>query len=663
VPDGVTPVNTANEPAVNVSIDVYKLLKKLGGGAMGTVFLAEDTSSPSKTQVAVKVLYKQHLSSLEFLARFQREAKAVSKLKHPNIVSSFGARESAVGIEGGAHYYVMEYCDGEALERLIKRDGFVPWQKAVNIVLQVATGLQYAHQQGFIHRDIKPANIYLSSAGLVKILDMGLSKNILDSNQSFHTIDGSVLGTPYYVPPEQSQGLKNLDGRADIYSLGATFYHMLTGRPPFDGETPANIIIKHITEKVPNPQRLRPEIPDALYFIIQKMMAKDPPERYRDCAALLAELEPVSRGEMPLSPSAQAAQKVFEEQKLQAEEDARFLGRLFRFGKFAALALALLLICLVGRSVYQGLFGPSQRDLMNRETVSALRDAGEARLKSEDWRGAYEEFGKIVVLAESGGAGDAVVDSEARSAKEQRTKLAAKLAAAEEERRLKEFDEQTKPEAEQKKRGAEARKTEAEQKRPVEEQQQATAKKEEETNAAEAQRKAEESRLAAERAAEEKRRAEAAAQEAEKQRQESRAAGERARRKELNKRRDALRTECRDLGKTALDELSRIEKKISEGITYPQFVELFRGGWEHVPSFLDNPELKTLREELKDPEAEALWKHIRAARDSLVKGQATWREKWEARKDQDFDKETWDRELYTAIEEAKAAYEKFKSME
>lgn len=661
--DEVTPANRGDDLAVHVSIDVYQLLKKLGGGAMGTVYLAEDTSSPARTRVAIKVLYKQHSTSPEFLARFQREAKAASRLKHPNIVSTFAARESAMGVEGGAYYYIMEYCDGEPLEERIKREGFVPWEKAVKMVIQVASGLQYAHGQGFIHRDIKPANIYLCSAGVVKILDMGLSKNILDSKQTFHTIDGSVLGTPYYVPPEQAQGAKDIDGRADIYSLGATFYHMLTGRPPFEGETPANIIIKHITEKVPNPQRLRPEIPDALYFIIQKMMAKDAPGRYRDCAALLAELEPISRGEMPLSPSAQAAQAVFREQRRQAEEDARFLAWFLHYGKYAALALGVLVVFLLGRSAYLALFGPSQRDLRNRETISALRDAGEASLERQDWKGAYEKFGRIVEVAESEGAEDAVIKGEAERAKAERTKLAVMLAAAEEERRMKELEEQERLGAEKKKRSAEeGQKAEAEQKRAEEEVRQAAARKEEETRAADEKRKAEEARLAAARDAEEKARAQAAALEAEKQKKE-RARLELERRKELNKQRDALRTECRKPVETALEELSRLEKKISADCTYPQFAELFRDDWPRVQRVIDMPELKTLREELKDKEAEALWKSLKATGECLFKCQGSWYEKTKAAKEQDFDRETWDRELYTAIEDAKRALKELKDTE
>jgi len=287
------------------SLGNYKLLKKLGEGGMGAVYLAEDTNMLRK--VALKVLPKKYAADPEFLTRFRREAKAAGKLNHVNIVSAF-----TVGEELGNHYYVMEYCEGEPLDKILKREGTLPWDKAVEITMQIARGLQHAHQHDFIHRDIKPANVFVASHatstmgrgslnGVAKILDMGLSKNISDSDQSFNTQTGMALGTPHYISPEQARGEKNVDGRTDIYSLGATLYHLLTGQTPFTGSTAAMIIMKHLTDQIPNPQDIREDIPDGVVMVIQKMMAKDAADRYADCLALLEDLELVLDGKTPSS--------------------------------------------------------------------------------------------------------------------------------------------------------------------------------------------------------------------------------------------------------------------------------------------------------------------------------------------------------------------------
>src|SRR5207244_1786688 len=165
--------------------------------------------------------------------------------------------------------------------------------------LQASQGLKYAHDQGIIHRDIKPSNIILSKDGLVKILDLGLSKNLEDSAVSFKTVSGAVLGTPHYISPEQAQGQKVVDGRSDIYSLGATLYHLLTGQVPFDGATALEILSKHVHTVLPHPQDLREDIPDAAVHVLLRMMAKKPEDRYHDCGALIADLLEVTAGRTP----------------------------------------------------------------------------------------------------------------------------------------------------------------------------------------------------------------------------------------------------------------------------------------------------------------------------------------------------------------------------
>jgi serine/threonine-protein kinase len=272
----------------------YKLVKKIGEGGMGAVYLAADPASGRN--VAVKVLPRHFGTNAEFVKRFKREADAATKLKHPNIIGAF-----ATGEDLGYHYYVMEYCDGQPLDALIVAEKQLAVDRAVGLVLQAARGLKYAHDQGIIHRDIKPSNIFVTHDGTARILDLGLSKDLGDSAMSFKTVTGAVLGTPHYISPEQAQGEKNVDGRSDIYSLGATLYHLLTGQTPFDGATALEILSKHVNTILPNPQDLREEIPDPVVHVLERMMAKEPADRYRDCGGLITDLEEVSSGRTPKS--------------------------------------------------------------------------------------------------------------------------------------------------------------------------------------------------------------------------------------------------------------------------------------------------------------------------------------------------------------------------
>jgi eukaryotic-like serine/threonine-protein kinase len=270
----------------------YKLLKKLGEGGMGAVYLAEDTQQGVK--VAVKVLPRKYAAEAELLKRFRREADAAGQLKHPNIVGAY-----RFGEDRGFHFYVMEYCEGETLDATLKREQRLAIHRAIDLTLQAARGLKYAHDQGFIHRDIKPANIIVTREETAKILDLGLSKNLEESEKSFKTVSGAVLGTPHYISPEQAQGEKAIDGRTDLYSLGATFYHLLTGQTPFDGTTIFEILSKQVTAQLPNPQDLREEIPDAAVHVLRRMMAKAPADRYRDCGELIEDLEQLRSGKVP----------------------------------------------------------------------------------------------------------------------------------------------------------------------------------------------------------------------------------------------------------------------------------------------------------------------------------------------------------------------------
>ena len=270
----------------------YKLLKKLGEGGMGAVYLAEDTHV--QRRVAVKILAPKLARDHELLSRFRREAIATGKLNHENIVAAYTFAE-----DGGVFYYAMEYCEGEPLDKFLERVHFLPEEEALRILVQVARGLQYAHEHGVIHRDIKPANVFVTKDGVAKVLDLGLSKQTGMGPRSFTTMTGILVGTPHYMSPEQARGEKQIDGRSDIYSLGAMFYHLVTGETPFDAPNVAAIFFKQLTEQLPNPQDLNPELSDGAVQVITRMMAREPADRYRDCKELLRDLELVADGKTP----------------------------------------------------------------------------------------------------------------------------------------------------------------------------------------------------------------------------------------------------------------------------------------------------------------------------------------------------------------------------
>jgi len=272
------------ERGVLKQLGQYKVIKKLGDGGMGAVYLAEDVLVGR--HVAIKVLARKYSENPEFLARFRREMRAAGKLKHPNVMGIHAAGE-----EMGYHFFVMEYGDGESLDKILKRDHFLPWGNALNVATQVARGLKHAHDKGILHRDVKPGNMFVTTDGTVKIMDLGLSKDFHEARPTFETQAGVALGTPHYISPEQARGDKEIDGRADIYSLGATLYHLVTGQTPFQGSSAAVIMLKHLNAEVPDPRTVKPELPEVAARIIQRMMAKNTEERYGNCDDLLKALE------------------------------------------------------------------------------------------------------------------------------------------------------------------------------------------------------------------------------------------------------------------------------------------------------------------------------------------------------------------------------------
>lgn len=272
---------TAPPPGTRM-IGRYRIIKQIGRGGMGEVLKAVDTATD--LPVAIKLIDAEVARDPDALRRFEREAKSAMALDHPRIAQIFAQEKDA----SGRPFLVMEYVDGEPLDRFIKNNPEAPFSQLVDIVLQVAQGLDAAHRRSIIHRDIKPSNILITPAGGVKIIDFGLAKSLWD--ESSITATDMVVGTPRYISPEQGMG-RGVDHRSDIYSLGATFYELVTRQSPFDGDTPLAIMMKHINSPLTPPYMINPKVPADINHIICKMMAKDPSERYQDYDQLISELE------------------------------------------------------------------------------------------------------------------------------------------------------------------------------------------------------------------------------------------------------------------------------------------------------------------------------------------------------------------------------------
>ncbi len=271
------------ENLIGKTIDNYKIVSVLGKGGMGIVYKAYDTKLDR--YVAIKMLTPQMTDKIRFIDRFKREAKNHAKLSHPNIVTVYGFIEYSdfLGI-------VMEYVEGESLDKVLQRQGRIHLYDIIYIMRQVLYGLGYAHKKGFVHRDIKPSNIMLNKEGITKIMDFGISKSLFDKDL---TKTGSKVGTVFYMSPEQVKGL-DVTHLSDVYSLGCTLYEMAAGNPPFNFETEYEIMEAQIKKKPTRIGDLISNTPDVLDKIILKMMDKNPNSRYLDCEDVqsdLAELE------------------------------------------------------------------------------------------------------------------------------------------------------------------------------------------------------------------------------------------------------------------------------------------------------------------------------------------------------------------------------------
>ena len=257
----------------------YKIQEKIGNGGMATVYKALDQIL--NRYVAVKVLREEFTTDEEFIKRFNAEAQSAARLTHPNIVSVYD-----VGQEYNIYYIVMELIQGKTLKQIIEEDGHLSWKWAVNIAIQIASALEMAHKNNIIHRDIKPHNIMITEDGVAKVTDFGIAKAV--SNSTI-TAFGTTLGSVHYFSTEHARG-GYTDSKSDLYSLGVVMYEMVTGKVPFDADTPVSVALKHMQEEPVPPIKVNKEIPFAVNQIILKAMKKDPNERYQNASEMIKDL-------------------------------------------------------------------------------------------------------------------------------------------------------------------------------------------------------------------------------------------------------------------------------------------------------------------------------------------------------------------------------------
>jgi len=276
---------TIDERRGSIFAGRYRLERKLGGGGMADVWLAEDQELGRK--VAIKILHDRYANDTQFVERFRREATHAAGLSHPNVVSIFDRGEA-----GGSYFIVMEYVEGRTLKELIVTRGPCPVPVAISYVRQVLAALRYAHRNGIVHRDIKPHNVLVDHEGRVKVADFGIAR----AGSSQMTEAGSIIGTAQYLSPEQARGAP-VDESSDLYSTGILLFELLTGKVPFTGETPVEIAMKHLSQVPPAPSSIRSEVPHDLDLVVLRALAKEPADRYRSAKEMDRDLELVGRGD------------------------------------------------------------------------------------------------------------------------------------------------------------------------------------------------------------------------------------------------------------------------------------------------------------------------------------------------------------------------------
>jgi len=333
-----------NQPRIS-HIGNYKLIARVGQGGMGSVYKAMQESLDKI--VALKVLAPALARKGDFVERFVREAQSSGRLNHPNIVHGIDA-----GAADGYYYFAMEFVDGESLKAMLLREGKLPETRALEITAAMAAALEHATEHQIVHRDIKPGNILLTTDGTAKLADLGLAKEV----RTDHSITqaGIPVGTPYYISPEQVRGEQQIDGRADIYALGGTLYHMVTGTVPYEGPTAAVVMTRHLNDPIPDAKAHTPDVSDAVLAIIHHCMAKEPGDRYATPTELRQDVEAALAGK-PLrhakkvraAAAGKAAQRAAERK---AKQDAQRRKLLVIGGAIAGVVVLAIVLALVLRN-------------------------------------------------------------------------------------------------------------------------------------------------------------------------------------------------------------------------------------------------------------------------------------------------------------------------
>jgi eukaryotic-like serine/threonine-protein kinase len=307
----------------------YRVLKRLGAGGMAEVYCAEDQQLGRR--VALKLLHRRFADDEQFVERFRREASSAAGLSHPNIVGIFDRGEW-----DGTYYIAMEFVEGRTLKDIIRDRGPAPPEAAADITLQILRAAGYAHKRGIVHRDIKPHNVLIDTEGRVRVTDFGIAR----AGVSDMTETGSVMGTAQYLSPEQAQG-RPVDARSDLYSTGIVLYELLTGRVPFDAESPVSVALMQVSEPPVPPMEVNPEVPPALDAVTLRAMEKDPGRRYQDADEFIAALESARSAPMEiLAPPPVVVDEVVEEE----EPGRRWWAWLIALLALAAIAIGLWLL-------------------------------------------------------------------------------------------------------------------------------------------------------------------------------------------------------------------------------------------------------------------------------------------------------------------------------
>ncbi len=303
-------------------IGPYRVEVKIGDGGMGVVYKAIDPRL--NRPVALKVLKEKLAYDRRYVERLDREARLLATVSHPAVVQIF-AFEDGSGSDKLLPYLVMEYVDGESLESLLERERRLEFRRALDFLRQAAEGLEAAYQKGIIHRDVKPSNLLISSEGRVKIVDFGLAKEVnAPKSGGPLTEDGVILGTPQYISPEQGSG-DSLDHRCDIYSLGATFFHAITGEVIFDGKSPAAIIYSHLHRAPRLPHQINKDLPNEASQLIGKMVAKSPGDRYESYVELIEDIDRLLDGKSLQRATSRSARRTYRPARPKRSARARVL--------------------------------------------------------------------------------------------------------------------------------------------------------------------------------------------------------------------------------------------------------------------------------------------------------------------------------------------------